>query len=523
MEQNRLSSEKSNVADILTKEKLANIIKDSPHLEEIKILKKWFSDYIDLFREEFGKLSENEKKCVLNTKNFLEPCQIEIFWLKEPDHQLIIQSNFKDRNDKEIIVHGPFNSHEFLAKVSPILKEVRWQKKIDRNSLHPRYYIDQQTYAQTIANSLHHFIDEVKRMQFSATTNVGYSRGHAIENETWVQSFRGNISNTDKQKDVEQIIAEIKNAAKQRAEAPVISPPSSPDPQEEKYDGYGIHLFPPIIIGKRIEHTPEQLLYGNTLDFSFDDKAFDTTFGQKIIIVNKDGYFFIESKQKTEALKILNLIMALGIFHDLPLYSVKEHELSQASFNRQTKDIGGMTWGMGSIRSYLFEEKWGRKSSVEMYEKKEIEKEKLEKIIEDARTISKFEKLTEELRLFNDANTHLANSEYAQSFIMSWSVIERYYSDLWRKKLDKKDIDEERLGKLTNSNQWSIDFIFEVLNLDGEIDDNFYDLLMELKKKRNRFYHRGKQVDIEDAKRCLTVSHQILLIKISNVKKGLPE
>ena len=42
-----------------------------------------------------------------------------------------------------------------------------------------------------------------------------------------------------------------------------------------------------------------------------------------------------------------------------------------------------------------------------------------------------------------------------------------------------------------------------------------YDLLMELKGKRNKFYHSGKQVTEDDADRCLKYAMRLLADKIA--------
>ena len=63
-------------------------------------LKQWYLKYVDYFRKECEKLSVDEKKSIGNTNNFLNPCQIEVFWITDPDYQLIVQSNFSDRPDK---------------------------------------------------------------------------------------------------------------------------------------------------------------------------------------------------------------------------------------------------------------------------------------------------------------------------------------------------------------------------------------------------------------------------------------
>ncbi len=50
-----------------------------------------------------------------------------------------------------------------------------------------------------------------------------------------------------------------------------------------------------------------------------------------------------------------------------------------------------------------------------------------------------------------------------------------------------------------------------------QINDNEYDLLMELKRKRNKFYHSGKSVSKEDAERCLDFIVTILDEKLKPI------
>ena len=506
----------------LSKGKSPKLIKNAPNQEDKENLHKWYFDYIDHFRKEFEKLNDDEKKCIPDTKNFLKPCQIEVFWIKEPSYQLIVQSNYSQREDKEIFIHGPYDTHIFMEKILTVLKEGRFQNKIKHDSNRVSYPLPE-TDAEQLAYHIYRFIQNLKDQLFHSQSSEGYSGVVPMNrnNGVWLQYFRGNIAQLDSKKEVQSSITEIKQIYEHRMRSQTITSviPDSSIVYTNNYSGFGVHFFPPLSIGEKPKLTLNQYLNGNNYDFSLSNKILDTQFDNKIIILNKNGYLFIETLQKFDALKIFNLIMALGYFHDLPLFAVKEHELSAASYHRKSKNINAISWNMNSIRTYLFNEGF-EKNLIEIYKKRNVKKEKLEEILDDAKIIINNEKLSEELRLFNVSNTHLENSEYAQSFITSWSVIERYYSDLWRIKLDQKDIDDERLGKLTNSAQWGIDFILEVLNLNNEIDDNTYDLLMELKRKRNRFYHRGKQVAKEDAERCLSLAKRILESKILEIKSS---
>ena len=484
-------------------------IKVSAFTDKAYRLKQWYLDYIDYFREKFSNLTDEEQKYISNSQNFLPPCQIELFWLNNPSSQLIIQSNIRDENDREIRVHGPYSSREFFDKVELILNEDRLQNKIERE---PHPYNDKDTYAEEYADALHNFVEYYKYDLFQPRSDEKYGYGHFLEPNIWLQLFSGNISNLDYKKEVERTITQIKNNATHNN----VETSSSPIVPINSFHGYGAHLYPPIIVGKKIKPTFKMLLRG-TLPVSSDEKILETEISGKTVVINNTGYVLVQEDNKSECLKLLNLVMALGNFHELPLFAIKEHELSQVRLDEK-HNITSAQWSTISIRSFLFHEQfYGRQSHK--IAKTEVSRKKLEDIINDVKLVIGSEKLSEELRLFAESNTHLFNTERSQSFIMSWSVIERHYSDLWREKLECKDIDGERFGKLSNSGQWSIDSILEVLNLDGEVNDEDYDLLMELKKKRNRFYHRGKKVSKEDSERCLAYSRKLLGRKISDLKE----
>lgn len=481
--------------------------------DESEHLKRWYENFIDLFRTEYSKLTQEERSGINNTNNFLQPCQIEIFWIGKPDLQLIVLSNFADRQDKEVIVNGPFSPKEFYEKIRQVLLTPRWQKKNESLDSFYLEYNNRDIYAEELAVTIHHFVEGFKNRLVGHGTMV--RSGGAIWN-MWGEEYSGNKADLDYKVEVEHIIKGIKSDGRRRSEEKK-SIQQIQQPTEQEPDGYGVHLYPPVIIGERSKLSMEQLLYGNTYDLSHSEKVLDGRIGNHVIITNKNGYVFVETKNQTNALMILNLIMAVGVLHDLSLFAVRENDLSSCWYDKTRQFITRRSWKSQSMRSFLFIESF-QPESTRMHKKLKIPILKMKEIISEADIIFRSEKLVEELRLFIESYTHLQNSEYAQSFIMSWSVIERYYSEIWRKKLDQKDLDHERSGKLTNPNQWSIDYIIEVLNLSGDIDDNEYELLMELKVKRNKFYHRGKQVIREDAERGLTITRSILSKKITSIK-----
>jgi len=85
-----------------------------------KRLHDWFVNFVTYFRTEYERFSGEEKKFMGKWMDCLPPCQIEVFWLKEPEFQLIIKTKFADRQDMEIMIDDPYDSHEFIDKVDVV-------------------------------------------------------------------------------------------------------------------------------------------------------------------------------------------------------------------------------------------------------------------------------------------------------------------------------------------------------------------------------------------------------------------
>lgn len=126
-------------------------------------LKEWHENFLKLFREESSKLSKEEKDHISYMYDFHSPCQIEVFWLKQPEWQLIVETHFEDRPDDEIIINGPYDSSIFQDEVKNILNHTRWQVPVDGNSSpdSTKYYGD------SLAEELHGFVEMAKNALFS--------------------------------------------------------------------------------------------------------------------------------------------------------------------------------------------------------------------------------------------------------------------------------------------------------------------------------------------------------------------
>ena len=472
-------------------------------------LRQWYLKYVGYFREEYEKLPADEKKGMDNTNNFLSPCQIEIFWIADLDYQLIIQSNFNDRPDKEIIVNGPYKPHEFHSKSITILKDKRWRRNFKQNLPHGYEQFD--TMGEKIATEIHIFVEMSKNYYFTSQKSEPHQLTGMKVDDTWAFIHVGNVGELDHKQEINKTIQKIKQQAKIRQERrPTSQQPTSL--ANEKYDGFGVHLFPPIIIDSEHKRSIEELVH-NTSNQLGRDKVFDMKICNNQIIVNKDGFVFVESKSKEDALRILNLTMAFGAFYKFPLHAVREHELVMANYDRQNLTVTGMQWNTETRRAYLIDDSFNPKYNYSIT-KTEIIPETIKEILSNTEKLLEHKKLSEDMRLLNDGLTHFMNSEFSPSFILGWSMIEKHYSDICNMLFSQKDMYYNRLSKLNNSNQWTIDYVLKVLSFLDKIDENSYDLLMKLKRKRNKFYHCGKQVTKDDADRCIKYAMRLLVDKI---------
>ena len=494
-------------------------------------IQDWFCNFITTFRKNYEKLSEFEKTGIDNSMNFLEPCQIEIFGIKNPELQLIVQSNFPDRKDMEVIIHGPFEGKEFYEKVEPLLAEEKWQKKPDNESDEDDFEISEvfgdpeETLSEILAKQLYQMLAYAKFLLFYPHDVGDIGEGSQIDKNMWAGIHVGNIVAADYEKKIEQMMTQIKSGAKSleemRSQAPKLimnqlnlkEPFRSSAIQVQKKGGYGfgVHIFPPVIVGTRKKPTIRQLLEGVQTDTTIFDKALDIEINDKVVIVHKDGYVFVESDKKEEALKILNLIMALGTIFLTPMFAVREQDVSTAGYG-ENRSVSSKQWNPQTIRSQLHEHSSMFDFSLN-HDRFEITKEQITNLIHDVFEIMEDGDLANDLKIFIEAFTYNRSTEYAQSFVMSWSIIERYYSSMWEKILNEKQFDKKRLDKLLN--QWSIDYVLESLNIIEKINNEDYKLLMELKKKRNGFYHgKDKQISKEDAGKCLNLVRKIISKKL---------
>ena len=465
-------------------------------------LEKWLKDTIGQFRGEAEKLSEEEKRLISNTFDFSFPCQVEIIWLKQPEYQLMIITHFKDLSDMEMIINGPYASQEFIQEMDEVLQRPKWNTVSEDSTP-----LGRRTYSEGLASLINMFMVNVQNSIFGPSQKSGPYMGMALGKGIWCQAYRGSILEIDYVEAVNKVMEDAKKRQRSTLETPTETTASTKD---ETQNGFFTFFYPGITIGEIPKPTVSDILRGTRLEFSYIGKVFDTSFKGRDLVVSKSGQIFILESSRTESLKIFNTIMAIATLEDLEFYGVRENELGSGMYDKQKKNVIQGSYSFSSIRMLQ-----GDISSRPFLRSRTVQESRIREIISKAEEVYDDQKLVEELRLYIESFTHLKDSEYGQSFILSWTIIERFLYELWNEKLNEMDIDESRHAKLLNTAQWSADYLLEVLSLTDDISDPQYEEFSELKAKRNRYTHKGKAISREDAERCLTRAREIVLGKLN--------
>jgi hypothetical protein len=197
---------------------------------------------------------------------------------------------------------------------------------------------------------------------------------------------------------------------------------------------------------------------------TFPRKILDLKYKNKVLVMNEDGLIAIEEKNPIVARRRINEIMATFLLSGFEVTAVFEAELGVAEIDPSSLSItrwgGAKTLNLRTSLNQFFPIK-----PLAFEGRTEIGKEYVVKIIKQAERITSDPEASDYFVFFLEASTHLKSSEYLQSFIMSWVIIERHLSWLWNKFLKEAEIAKKRREKLTNPAYWTIDFVLEGLNL----------------------------------------------------------
>lgn len=471
---------------------------------EVKRVRDWLTRLVIRFREEYDKLTDSEKRILQGIYDCHSPCQLEVFWIKDPEFMILVNTHFIDREDMEIIVHEPTKTSSFLEKAERILEEPRWRREVGKTE-RPVFPEDRLTHAECLADRIGGCVHQVKNMLFKDFSRQDMGSMIFVE-AGYVSLFKGNICELD----IEQIVSkEIDTARRSKQSSDKTTEQRQP---ATKLRGLGTWFYPPVWIGE-----VPKLSLNDRLNVRYPyawKKAFNHTLLGHHIVLNQDGLFATNIEDRKEALRIFNTLMDILVVSGRPAHAVREQELAQSQIDPENFTIASYGFEETTLRTSLSDP-----SSIHFLSpplRTRISGEEMIEILQKTEKILGQPEHAETLRFLVEAHTHLSNAEFSQAFMMSWIILEKHISDLWADLLKAQDVSEMRKRKLLGGHdKWTIDIILETLNLSGSLEPKRFQELMKLKKKRNDFIHERKRIAKDDAETCVNLSKEVVKELIS--------
>jgi len=450
-------------------------------------LQGWIANLITHFREEIEKLTPEEQMAASRTLDDLsEPCQFLVIWAEEPEFQIVLITHLTQLEDKYIEIYGPIENSKLIETIeNEVLKSSIFEylggEKVENFLIRELRVIPQ------LYNPLHGVPKPFIKSKTLISSDV-YAVGWLVI---------GSLSDLDLEKMVNEIIQEIKSAAR--------SPPT-PQPQAPPIlEGFGTYIYPPLWIGEipRPKSFRERF-HGRPLWSYSWERAITDTYKNRPIVITRDGYIAIGEKDRLKAQELINEIMSTMLLRGLTVQVVREIDLGQATFTESGASFG---WNPFSLRTTPFYAERFFLESLPM-DRRITNEEKIRKTIRLAELLTTDDRIKTLLLLYLEASTYFANTEFKQTLMMGWIILEDFYiKDLWTSQISKVTTDKNRLSKLGS---WNIDQRLEALNLSGALSNEEYDLLMKIKDARNDVVHEGKIPSKEVVEKCINLAFKVV-------------
>ena len=480
------------------------------------------TDWLRALLRLFADVDKSDREALRGSlDDICAPCQVDAVWFAASDVnvdcQVLVFSRFADMEHSLITVHGPAHPAQASEILEALASHPKWQRPITGRLM---FALKDPSYPRLleipISQALNHIKQAVLTRAFQQAVEAADPRRRSagrLADDVFYWICGGNLA----EHRPEDVANGILEEARQRAPS-TKGPPERPAvAQPTTEPGFGTYLYPPVWIGELPTETTEQRLRRSFQDRHpmgpslLADQAVASTHKGTRVVVMQDGFVAITEAERQEALRKLNELIAAFLLSGLPSHVVRDHELSEVGFqnNRIThrKDpiISMRTaWGTGAMA--MFE---ATPESLE-WTRAILSIKDVRRVLAVAKRISSVD--VPSVLFLLESYTAFEDSEFPQSYIMSWPVIEDWIVAKWEAFLKSgREVSGKRLKKLTESHvAWTVDHYLETLNLAGEIDDERYSTLMSLKSKRNSLLHQRKLPSAQDAATALQTAEALL-------------
>jgi hypothetical protein len=433
-------------------------------------LRSYLTELIKRFREKAKTLPVETQVMLPKTLvDFSSPCQILVIWAKEPEFQIIIITHLRELGDEHIEIHGPIENSSLLDYIENQVLSLDIINRLGRDTV-------EDFIAWSIQRLQGHYgplsSPRPSESKILVQTKLNFYGPHAVG---WL--VLGNLLRCDVSELIDGCFRDLTTK----------TPLSAPLPEEKVIlEGFGTYIRPPVWIGKVPRFKEKVWILSSDFPWFLSERVIVDVYKGVPFIALRDGYIAIGVKERSKALELLNEIAAALLLLGIPVYTIREAAVGGALFMEKI----ALRSPIDPHRSLIF--------------RPVVDERKLKDALKLAELITTNEKVKTFILLFHEAFSHFKGSEYKQALIMSWAILEEYIDDLLISSLPKITSDKNRLNKILKN--WNVDQKLEVLDISNVIPSDEYNLLMKIKRARNKLVHEGKKPEKELVEKSLEIA-----------------
>lgn len=464
-----------------------------------------FQKFIDVLRTKAEKLTEEEQKYISNLDDFFLPCQLMIFIFGNLPTKHLIVTHDENRADREIELYR-IETWDAVNELEKISNYLRWDREFTEEEKQGFWRVD--NYKELIEGQLIFFINSMENSLYLKPREKFIGGKSMLHKRDFTWTVYDETTFDPEKEAIKIVEGAIKQHIAEKDKKPHIES-TKPTTIPEGINGYGSYFYLPVWVNEYPALSFREKIRGTRASFSFQKKSITDTYRGFTTIIEENGYIGICMEDRQTANRYLNEIMGTGLLFGLPFFSVRDGEMSEFGLQKDTTKIGSrQIIPRGNLLRQFDRNKgyW----ETDIHPHLSIKEEGFRKLLKMAEMITNESEVSDCIMLFVESYTSLQSSQYIQSFIVSWTIIEKYLYWLWGTHLKNLGVNRERRDRLTGS-EWTISRVVEMLEITNLITNDAYKVLTDLRKKRNDLIHGGEVIHKEEAKNCFEYSLHSLI------------
>lgn len=477
----------------------------------------WIRSIILKFRARQATVEKGHQKYLRGMEPLHGPSQAFHIWVRSPeilDNHLIIFTCSRKLPDVHIESFGPIGLKQVLEVYDyidemPNLREPAEHAR-SRGLVHVRQPDRPDTIMQHLDSYLTGFYHNLRSQAFNLHAKDIRVLPNAPTRNASVWTFHGDLFSNSPAEVIDPFFEEAKNnfervrAFRRERRSKRVPAPAEYSPDD--WEGYYAFLYPSFVIGRRPEMPIRERIFGGWLGGPGRVILTLSTGGTEFFAM-RSGAVGVVVPDREGARFLLNLVACELNRIGKECHYLRDRDL--AGFRRRLDDRTGQR----EFTSWSFPDRFymGRQREEEpnlFTNRTWIPEKTLQRAIQKAVSARRKKEASARLLVF-EAETHLREKAFRQSFFLSWIVVETTLYGLWEKLLGQlRGRAREKIK--AGPEEWNVAPVTRALMLAGRITPALGGQVLGFNMKRNRYLHGDAAPTESDASGILEVSKNLV-------------